>query len=68
MANEKRRIVELQRQVKIARTALSRIAMGAGHRSEIIASDALDEMWPLDVKQPLQRIVGHESSRRGNPA
>lgn len=68
MANEKRRIVELQRQVKIARLALTRIALNAGRNTEAIASKALDEMWPLDTKQPLQRIVGHESSRRGNPA
>lgn len=55
---QKDRIVNLQQQVKVARDALKRIAAGST-RAEWIAEDALDDMWRLDDKQPLQGIVGH---------
>jgi hypothetical protein len=52
------RIISLQRQVKIARVALARIKSGT-HSPEHVADEALDEMWRLDPKQPLQGVVGH---------
>lgn len=61
MAKQKSRVVELQAALKIAREALERIK--TGHcRSEPhrVAEDALDRMWPLERKQPLQGLVGHE--------
>ena len=57
----KDRIVELQRQVKICRSALEHIRHGAGDPARI-AEDALHELMPLDKRYPLQGIVGH--SRR----
>lgn len=57
----KKRIIELQKQVRIAREALTRI--GSGNYTEsfcvTIASEALDKLWALDEKQPLQGVVGH---------
>jgi len=61
---QQQRIVELQRQVRIAREALERI-MRQSCRAESIAETALDEMMPLDRKYPLQGLVGHE--KRGGP-
>lgn len=52
-------LVELQRQVNVARNALLRIASGHGRNPEAEASNALDVMWPMDRKQPLQPLVGH---------
>ena len=58
MTHEQQRIIELHRQIRVARTALVKIR--AGRRDpEGIASEALDAMWPLDKKQPLQGLVGH---------
>ena len=56
---DQQRIVALQKQVKIARTALAMIGRGC-RDPEGIANQALDAMWPLDPKQPLQGLVGHE--------
>ena len=56
---DQQRIIELQRQLKIARTALVRIKAG-GRDPEGAACTALYEMMPLDNKQPLQGLVGHE--------
>jgi hypothetical protein len=56
------RVVELQRQVKIARTALEKIERGSGNHFEVAAT-ALEKMWPSDRKQPLQVLVGHEKRR-----
>lgn len=58
----KDRIIELQRQLKIARTALAMIGRGC-RDPEGIANQAMDTMWPLDPKQPLQGLVGHERSQ-----
>jgi hypothetical protein len=54
----KQRIIELQKSLKIAKEALERIRYGTT-RAESVASEALDKMWKLDPKQPLQGIVGH---------
>lgn len=58
----KERIVNLQRQLKIARDALIRVKSVDEHysnRSVRVAEDALEEIWRLDPKQPLQGLVGH---------
>lgn len=63
---DKDRIIALQRQLKIARDALTRICSGEeqySNRSTRVAETALDEMWRLDPKQPLQGLVGHERRR-----
>lgn len=55
----KQRTIDLQKSLKIARTALERIQ--CGHRDpEGLATQALDEMWKLEPKQSLQGVVGHE--------
>ncbi len=56
-----KRIIDLQRQVQIARTALTQIRFGS-RDPEVIACDALDSMWALNSKQPLQGLV--EGTRR----
>lgn len=61
--SDKTRIIELQRQVRIARNALDRIKHGT-NSPEGIATDALYEMMALDPKQPLQGLVGHERRPR----
>lgn len=54
----KQRVIELQKSLRIARTALERIQ--AGHRNpEIVATGALDDMRRLEPKAQLQGIVGH---------
>lgn len=59
----KKRIIELQKSLRIAKEALERISYGTT-RAESVASDALDRMWKLDPKQPLQSIVGHAPRSR----
>lgn len=59
----KDRIVELQRSLKIARQALRGIRDGY-RNPEALAADALDIMFRLEKKQPLQNIVGHERAVR----
>lgn len=56
---DKARIIELQRQVRIARTALKSIADQVQCCPDATAREALDEMEPLDRKRPLQGLVGH---------
>ena len=64
--SDKKRIIELQRQVRIARTALELIRYGhCGSRGpETVAEEALDKLFPLDAKQPLQGLVGHSDRMR----
>jgi hypothetical protein len=57
----KQRIVELQKSLKVARDALTRIAAGTT-QSGRIAEEALDAMWKLEPKQQLQGIVGHQKA------
>lgn len=61
--NDKKRIIELQRQLKIARDVLTKMAEGY-ERYSGVAQTALDEMRPLDPKYPLQGIVGHERNEK----
>lgn len=56
------RVINLQRQLKIARDALNRISTGC-RDPEWAAVNALDEIWRLDRKQPLQGVVGHDLRR-----
>lgn len=60
---DKERITELQRQVRIAKAALKRIKHGT-MTLQTVAEEALDTMWPLDKKQLLQGVVGHERRPR----
>ncbi len=60
---QQERIIELQRQVKVAREALERIKY-APNNAELLADLALENMRPLDPKQPLQGLVGHERRQR----
>lgn len=59
----KQRIIELQKSLRVAREALERISNGTT-RSESVASEALDKMWKLEPKQPLQGVVGHAARPR----
>lgn len=54
----KQRVIELQKSLKIARDALERISCGTT-RAEAVACEALDKIWRLEPKQPLQGLVGH---------
>ena len=62
--SDKARIVELQKSLRMAKTALERIyyghCQGAPHR---VAENALDEMRRLEPKQQLQGLVGHGGPR-----
>ena len=64
MAKHQARIVELQSALRIARVALETIRHGHSRCPEKTAEEALDRMWPLERKQPLQGLVGH-SPRNG---
>ena len=57
---DKTRIIELQRQIKIAKRALESLKAGGC----AIADQALYDMMPLDRKYPLQGLVGHERNAR----
>jgi hypothetical protein len=57
------RIVELQKALKVARTALEKIRYSGSHAPSI-AEEALDEMFRLERAQPLQGLVGHERRPR----
>lgn len=63
--SDKQRIVDLQRSLRIAKMALERIKCSSYGDAGRIAEAALDEIWPLERKQPLQGLVGHE--RRARP-
>lgn len=64
-ATEKARRLDAEAALTIARRALEKIAHGHAHgRVESVASEALDEMFRVGQKQPLQGIVGHEHRTR----
>jgi hypothetical protein len=56
------RIIHLQKSLRIARKALERIHHGS-RDPERIASDALDALFQLEPKQPLQGVVGHDRTQ-----
>ena len=57
--SDKARIIELQRQNKLFRDALTRITSGC-RDPEGVADEAIYNSMPLDRKYPLQGVVGHE--------
>lgn len=57
--SQEQRIIDLQRQVSLARRALIKIANGHVRQPERTAEATLNEMMRLDPKQQLQGIVGH---------
>ena len=60
----KQRVIDLQQALRIARSALENIKNGHSRNPEREAEEALDRMWPLERKQPLQGLVGHERRTR----
>ena len=60
----KDRIIDLQKSLKIARDALELIRHGHSRNPEATAEKALDAMWPLERKQQIQGLVGHEKRAR----
>lgn len=59
----KKRLVDLQKRLKIAKTTLEGIASGHCSDPHIAAEKALEEMFRLESKQQLQGICGHASDR-----
>ncbi len=57
---DKQRIIDLQKQVRIARTALEHIVHGhaGGRDAYTIAEQALDDMQPKDRPVPLEGLLG----------
>lgn len=66
MADPKQqRIIDLQGQLRVAREALTKIKLTSHDGLAInLAEAALDKMWPMETKQPLQHLVGHERRPR----
>lgn len=62
--SDKTRIIDLQRQIKICREALTKISYGT-RSPEAVAADALYRMFPLDPKQDLAGICGHDKRGSG---
>lgn len=58
MMGEKQRIIDLQKQVNIARRALEAIAHGHTRSPDDRAAEALDAMRPKDKTAPLDGILG----------
>lgn len=63
MSGHQQRIIDLQAQIKIAREALERIRDQHTSHPHNLAANALDSMFALERKQPLQGLVGHERKR-----
>lgn len=57
--SDKQRIIDLQRQVRIARAALQKIVHGTA-RPHAIAEEALYDMLPSDKPSPLAGVLGWE--------
>lgn len=60
---QKQRIQDLQRSLRLAKSALERIKDGH-EKPGSLADEALDQIWPLETKRQLQGLVGHEQRRR----
>lgn len=58
---DKQRVIDLQRQVKIARDALKKIATERTHHPEKVAEDALEKLYSLDpqIPHPLLPVGEH---------
>lgn len=60
-AIEKAKRLQAERALTVALRALEKIAHGHAYgRVESVASEALEEMFRVGLKQPLQGLVGHE--------
>lgn len=60
--SDKQRIIELQKSLRIVKIALEKIASCECHfKGDVVdvAQEALDQIWPLERKAPLQGLVGH---------
>ncbi len=57
--SDKQRIIDLQKQLRIARTALQKICSSVGSMSEAhhVAETALEEMRPRDKPVPLDGLL-----------
>jgi hypothetical protein len=64
MATDKQRLVETQSQLRLARFALEKIAHHHTDRPDMVAEAALEEIFRVGPKQPLQGLVGHERRQR----
>ena len=62
MGRDQARVIELQRQVRIARAALEKIANNVGSLSKAgrVAEEALDAMQRSDKPAPLAGVLGWE--------
>jgi hypothetical protein len=61
--SDKQRIIDLQRQVQIARRALVHISVGDSN-PETIAGEALEQMTPLDQATPYPIGFGYSNPPR----
>ena len=57
---EKMRRIEAEKQLTVARRCLEKIGNGHSRSPEQDALEAIDEMFRVGQKQPLQGLVGHE--------
>lgn len=62
--SHQKRIIELQKSLRIARNAMERIAQGHARDPEQLCQETLTELWKLEAKQQLQGLVGHAPRRR----
>lgn len=58
-ATEKAKRIEAEAGLRIARRCLEKIAYGHSRDPQAEANEALDEMFCVEKKQPLQGLVGH---------
>jgi hypothetical protein len=61
--SDKQRIIDLQRQVKIALQALEKIKDGRARWPDIEAESAYNQMMEFEPKRQLQGICGHDVER-----
>ncbi|MDE2096810.1 MAG: hypothetical protein KGL39_06145 [Patescibacteria group bacterium] len=59
-AIEKAKRIEAEKQLTVARRCLEKIGNRHSHDPERDALEAIDEMFRVGQKQPLQALVGHE--------
>lgn len=60
--SDKKRVIELQKSLRIAKAALEKIKSGT-RRPEVVAEAALDAIWPLERTQSLASLCGHEKAQ-----
>ena len=62
-AIEKAKRIEAEAALRIARTALEKIGHGHSHNPDSDALEALEELYRVGRRAPLQGLVGHERRR-----